>query len=229
MKILPYILFISMLFLRPLEVKALNELPIKIDTPLKAALFYFPSPSVMRCLNHSNIPRVLRKAIIYRHIKFPHEPAIEETITIGTKNSKFIFAGNINKNREIIPFKIEGGTFFDLGKGASVKPSFLFGLEDLIGIQRKIHIKDKLGNQNLDYEIFLKTTKGMIGDLNYGLELFGQDRAINGAVKYFLSGKGQIGENKISVSGRELEQDVYKLNEEYGQQVEVITDIKVYD
>ena len=209
------------------SIKSCHAKPLQIDT-IKAIVTYFPSPGVMRCLNHSDIPRVLRKAVVYRHIKFPHEPNIEETITIGSTSSKFIFAANITKNREIIPFKIEGGPFFDLNKGGSIKPSFLFGLEDLVGIQRKIHIKDKFGNQDLDYEIFLKTTKGMIGNLDYGLELFGQDRAIKGVVKYFLSGKGQIGGDKISVSGREMEKDVYKLNEEYGQ-VKVITDIKVYD
>ena len=205
----------------------------EIDSPLKAAIFYFPSPSVMRCLNHSEIPKEFRKAIIYRKAIIPNEGEVVQNITIGVgfqkgKGKKFLLKGSITKNNgEIVLMKTKGGPFFNEEMGGQKMPSF-FGLEDLLGVQRKVQVRDTIGNQKLDYEVFLKTTKGMVGNANYNLELFGQDRSIKEEIKYFLDGKGKIGEDKIVISGRSLEKDYYEMNEKYGQ-VEVFTGVKVYD
>ena len=201
---------------------------LQVDTPLKAAVLYFPSPSVIRCLSHSDIPRVPRQANITRKIKIPGKKSIEQNITIGVHSSGFYFIGDTVVNGKTKPLKIKGGPFFNINEGGKVKLSFLFGLEDLIGLQRKIHIKDRIGNQVLDYEVFLKITKGMIGDADYNLELFGQDRVVNGETKYFLDGKGKLGKFYIIVSGKDIQKDHYEINERYGP-VKVFTTVKVYD
>ena len=207
-KEIKYLVLMSFVFLLTLQHAIAKEVSqLKVDTPLKAAVFYFPSPAVMRCLNHSDIPRTHRKAHVKRQISFIGKPLIEENINV-TENSK--------------------GPFFDLNKEGKVKPSFLFGLEDLIGVQRKIHILDMIGNQDLDFEVFLRTTKGMIGNLDYKLDLFGQDKVVNGAITYFLKGNGNLGENKITVFARETEKDSYYLREDYGR-TRVISEIKVFD
>ena len=127
-KFLILICLIFFFFISNTQAKSVSKL--KIDSPLKAAVFYFPSPAIMRCLNHSNIPRTPRKAHIKRQISFIGQPVVEENINI-TENSK--------------------GPFFDFTRDKKVKPSFLFGLEDLIGLQRKIHIIDMIGNQDLNF------------------------------------------------------------------------------
>ena len=59
-----------------------------VNSPLKALVVYFPSPSVMRCLNHSDIPRKLRKAFIYRKAKFSNNEEIEQSVTVGVNKHK---------------------------------------------------------------------------------------------------------------------------------------------
>lgn len=209
------------------------SLQAQIDSPLEAAIFYFPSPSVMRCLNHSEIPKRIRKAVIYRKINFPNEPQIEQNITISISPKKssgfrFSFKGNVVTKGEITPITIKGGPFFSLQEGGQIKPSFLFGLEDLIGVQRKIHIQDTFGNQNLNYEVFLRTTKGMIGNENYKLDLFGTEKTVNGKVTYTLNGKGNLGDYSISVAGIETGKDNYEIIENYGP-AQVFTSVRVYD
>lgn len=204
-----------------------------IDTPLKAAIFYFPSPPVMRCLVHSGIPGTFRKALVYRKVRFPGGEYVEQSVTIGVdskqKNKKrFVLSGNLLVKGKIIPIKINEGEFFDLKKGKKLKPDNLFGLEELIGLQRKVSVTDTIGNQELNYEVFLKTTKGKIGNQGYSLELFGQDKSINKQIKYFLRGKGNLGKDKISVIGKEIETDHYKLNEQYGK-IKTFTTIQIYD
>lgn len=206
----------------------------EIDSPLKAAIFYFPSPPIMRCLVHSNIPTSFRKAIIYRKVKLAKDDYIEQNITINTelgknKEQEFILSGNLIYKGKTIPLEINNEDFFDSKKGKNVKPTLsFFGLEELIGLQRKIHFKDKIADQELDYEVFLKTTKGKIGELSYTIELFGQDKVVNKEIKYFLNGKGKIGEDEIIVLGEEEKKDCYELSEKYGP-FEIETTIKVYD
>lgn len=214
------------LFLLCFEADVSYAKTFQIDTPLKAAIFYFPSPVVMRCLNHSNIPRTLRKATIHKQVNFSKDQVIEENVTVGV-NSKFVFAGSLIVDKEIIPLKVTGSSFFDLNSG-KIKPSFLFGLEDLIGLQKRVHTKDMIGNQDLNYVTFLRETKGMVGNLNYKLDLFGEDRTIKDNLQYFLSGSGNLGENKVTINGRELEKDYYQIKEQYGP-VEILTTVKVYD
>ena len=226
-----WICFVFFFFAMPVLPKGSQDL--KIDSPLKAAVFYFPSPGVMRCLNHSDIPRTLRKAYVHREINFIGQPTIEENITVttnsmGGSSSRFGFIGNVKTNGEISTLKINGGPFFDLSNGSKANPLFLFRLENLVGVQRKIHILDMIGNQDLNFEVFLRTTKGMIGNLDYKLDLFGQDKVVNGAITYFLGGNGNIGESKIFVFGREVEKDSYYLREDYGR-AKVITNIRIYD
>lgn len=204
----------------------------EIDTPLKASIFYFPSPSIMRCLNHSNIPNKFRKAIITKRIKIPRQIVIEQRFTIGVTKGKadyqFAISGNQKEGKDIFLIKVKTGQFFNQKKENEFKLSNLFGLEDLIGLQKKVHVKDKLGNQDLNYVVFLKTTQGKIGGSLYKLELYGQDKNIKGVVKYFLDGSGSIGNKKIFVSGEEIKKDYYEINEQYGL-AQVITYIKVYD
>ena len=200
-----------------------------VDSPLKAIVVYFPSPAVMRCLNHSNIPMSFRKAFVYRKAKFPNKEEIEQSVTIGVnrhKKEKFVFTGNITTKSELIPMKIKGEIPFGL---ENQKFSFgLFGLENLLGLQGKAHIKDKIGNQIIDYETFLKSTKGKIGDLKYNLELTGEDRGLNDKVTYFLTGNGMLGNYEISVNGKDVKKDNYEIIEKYGP-VEIFTTVRVYD
>lgn len=205
----------------------------KIDNPLKAAVFYFPSPPVMRCLNHSNIPRTYRKAIVSRKIKLSKTEVIEQNISIGINRmaksgSKFLIKNSFIDKNGIIKDTINNSPFFDPSKGGKVKPSFLFGFEDVIGVQRKLHVLDMIGNQDLNYVVFLKKTEGMIGNSNYKLELNGQDKTIDGEVKYILNGKGQIGGDTIFISGKEVKKDSYEISEKYGS-IEIATAIRVYD
>lgn len=224
-QILPFVLFITLMAINVLDCQSKY---LQVSSPLEAAILYFPSPAVMRCLNHSNIPKEYRKASVIRQIVFPGKPAIIQNITIGTTGKKFIFSGSITSREKIIIQKIKGGPNFGVAKGGELKQSFLFGLESLIGLQRRVHIRDKIGNQVLDYETFLKTTKGMISKTNYNLELNGQDRSITGEIKYFLNGFGMLGGHNIIIKGAGLEKDTYKLYEKVGP-VDVHTTIKVYD
>ena len=226
------IFFVFLVFQILLPVEAIYKLPLQINTPLKAAILYFPSPSVMRCLNHSNIPRTFRKGIVTRKIEIPHEGTLQETVTIGINSiskhkKRFILRGNIKSEKEIFTIKFKSYPFFNYSEQGEKIPAF-FGFEDLLGLQRRIHLKDKIGNQNLDYEVFLKTTRGKIGKLKYELNLFGQDKSIEGMAVYFLDGKGKIGKYPITVTGKELQKDYYEINEKYGP-VKVLTTVKVYD
>lgn len=227
-RILSYIFFI-LIFLFS-NVGICHGKPLQIDTPLKAVILYFPSPPVMRCLNHSDIPKSFRKGIVTRSVKIPGEKEIEQTVTIGVSSKggykKFILRGNIKYNDDLFPIKLTINPFFNPNAGGQ-KLSFLFGLEDILGLQKKVHVSEKLGNQKLDYEVFLKTTRGKIGNEKYKLELFGQDKSIDGQVKYFLDGKGTIGKDNITVTARGLK-DYYEIKEQYGK-AEVFTTVKVYD
>ena len=200
-----------------------------IDSPLKALVLYFPSPAVMRCLNHSGIPMSFHKAFVYRRAKFPNKEEITQSVTIGVNmhtKRKFIFTGNISTKSKFVPIKLKGEIAFGT---QNQKFNFgLFGLEKLLGLQGKVHIKDKIGNQAIDYETFLKSTKGKIGDLKYNLELTGEDHAIDGKATYILSGNGMLGNYDILVSGKDVKKDNYEVTEKYGP-VEVFTTVKVYD
>ena len=203
----------------------------KIDTPSEAIFAYFPSPATLRCLNHSNIPLSYRKAFIHRSARGPNGETLEESVTIGispkSKTNKFLLKGYIRNNDEIIPLKLSSQPFFIPNTNAkTIFPSIK--LEDILGLQKKAVVKEKIGNQILNYETFLKTTKGMIGNANYNLELVGQDKVIGNEVKYFLSGMGKIGEHEISVIARDISKDHYEITEKYGP-VEVFTSVKVYD
>ena len=228
-KYLRCIFFVSLIFQILLPVEAIHELLLQIDTPLKAAIFYFPSPTVMRCLNHSDLPRSKRKAFMYREATFPGGKTVKQTITVGVngKNKKFIFTGALRENSKLKIMRTDGGPFFKQGKKGPLPFSF-FGLEDLIGVQRKVSIKGQIGSERLDYEVFLKTTKGMIGNLNYNLELTGEDRSENGEVKYFLSGKGKLGNDIVTLSGTSFYKDYYVINENFGA-IKVYTTLRVYD
>ncbi len=197
-------------------------------TPIEALIDYFPSPSLMRCLNHSDIPNKTRKALITRQINFPNKSPQIENITIGTKGSGFTFQYNsMKKNGDLVKKDIKNNPYFGLNVGGMIKQSLL-GLENLLELQKKIYIKDKIEGHKLDFETFLKTTKGMIGDKNYLLELTGEDRIVDNEIKYFLNGYGMFGQENIIVKGAGLKKDSYELYEKIGQ-AEVYTKIKVYD
>lgn len=171
--------------------------------------------------------------MIYRKIKYPDNTQFEQNISIGVdpkvkEGSKFIFSGNVMVGEETLLDKVDGGSFFEVDNSQKVQPAGLFGLEELIGLQRKIKVDEKVGDQKLDYEIFMKNTKGMIGDANYGLELIGKDKAEKNKVTYLLSGKGNLGKEKITVKGVEVFKDYYELVERYGN-AGVFTTIRVYD
>ena len=226
-------IFISLLFLAIIPSLAVSTKGFQIETPLEAALLYFPSPPVMRCLNHSGIPEESRKALIHRKIKFSKDSELIQNVSIGINLKKsakkeFALSGNIIVMGEIIKQEINIGDFFNSSKGEKISPEFLGGLGKILGLQRKIHTKDKIDNQVLDYSTFLRNTKGMIGNAKYELELFGEDRVIKQEVKYILKGKGKIGEDRISVVGKEATKDNYEIKELYGP-VEVYTTVKVYD
>ena len=214
-----------------LPVEAIHELPLQIDTPLKATVFYFPQSPVLRCLNHSNVLS-FRKALIHRIVKIPDEGNIEQNITVGVKYKgkapgEFIIQGNIKRGDEIEVMKINPNVAFGFTKGGHL-PKGLFGLEEILKLQPKLKIMDSLGGQQLDYEVFLKTTKGMIGNAKYNLELFGQDKIINGVIRYVLEGKGKIGSDEITVQGWDTGKDSYELNEKYGP-IEISTTVRIYD
>lgn len=230
LRVSSYVIFVFYVLLLALHVEAIHELPLQIYSPQKAAVLYFPTPAVMRCLNHSNIPRVKRKVDVTREIRIPGENTINQAIKIDVEeySKNFVFEGVTKQGSKPVSVKVTGGPFFNINEGGQVKPSFLFGLEDLIGVQRKIRVKDKVGDQILDYETFLKRTRGKVGKLKYDLELFGQDRSVGGEIKYFLDGKGKIGDHKITVEARELEKDRYLVKEEY-EPIKVVTKVKVYD
>lgn len=212
--------------------RVLNAKPIEIDTPLKAAALYFPTPAILRCLNHSNIPKEFRKVIIQRQIKIPNvSTRLKQNILIGVRSSTkstFVITGTITDGVEIIKLKIDPNKVFGLTSSGE-KPIGFFGLEDLIGVQRRIRFKDTFGNQKLNYEVYLKTTKGKIGGKDYKLELFGQDKVQDGEVRYFLDGKGKLGEHTITVSARDTAvKDNYEIYEKYGP-IEAFSTVSVYE
>lgn len=200
---------------------------LAINTPLKAAVFYFPSPTIMRCLNHSGIPMNFRKASVYRKVKLKKTYEVEENITIGvTADKKFLFSGNIKDQDEILPIKINGEISFGL-KDQSFDLG-LFGLEKILGIPGKIHVKDTFENQNINYETFLKKSKGMVGNLNFEMELTGKDLLVEGMTKYFLDGEGMLGKFKIKTSARDIGKDSYQIVEQYGP-VEILSTVRVFE
>ena len=226
------IIFLAACFIMPAGVYIAKDSNLaSINTPLKAAVFYFPSPTIMRCLNHSGIPVNYRKAFIYKKIKLKKGVELEENITVGVNISedsaqKFLFSGNIKRGDEILPIKINGEIPFGLkSQGLNLG---LFGLENFLGIPGKIHVKDNFGDQRIDYETFLRKTKGMIGNLNYDLELVGKDLAIDGEIKYFLDGKGNLGKFNVITRARDAGKDVYEVFEKYGP-VEIISTVRVYE
>lgn len=208
-----------------------SDFPLDVDTPLKAFVLYFPSPSIMRCLSHSSIPKNLRKALIYRRIIFPDEPVLEHNVLISIDSkskNKFVFTSTFVSKGEVIPTKIDGGPFFSLKNTKEVKPKSLFGLGDLVGLERRISVNDLLGDQKINFEVFLKGIKGKIGKESYTLELYGSDRGIDGEVRYFLTGTGKLGDKSVSVTGREINKDYYEISELIGE-AEVFTLVRVYD
>ena len=231
-KILLAGLIINLLGFCPIAVlsKSKKLKPWTIDSPLKAIVFYFPSPPVMRCLNHSNVQGLYRKASVYRRATFPNKEVIEQSLVIGVNKAhkKFIFTGSIKTKSELIPMKIRGeipfgltGQKFDFG---------LFGLDNLLGLQKKIHVKDKIGDQRVDYETFLKSTKGRIGNQEYILTLHGEEKVgtLDQSLRYHLTGAGMLGNYNILVNAKDTTKDNYELIEKYGP-VEIFTIIKVYD
>ena len=205
--------------------------PQVIDSPLKALVVYFPSPAVTRCLNHSDIPREFHKASIYRKAKFPNKEEIEESIFVGVKNGeksgrRFSFVGTVKSKSEIAPSMIRGEIAF--GAQDQRFSLGLFGLENFLGLQGKVHIKDKIGHQKISYETFLKSTKGKIGDQKYNLELSGEDRVIDKRLTYLLTGSGMLGSYDISVNAKDIKKDNYEIIEKYGP-VEIFTTVRVYD
>ena len=195
---------------------------------------YFPSPSIMRCLNHSEVTKNFRKALISRRAKIPGQSALVQRVAVGVSSNgnsssgkKFVLSGSVEKKGRITPVKFKNGPFF-WHRNRGIKLTGFFGLEDVLGLQRKLRFVDTIGNQNLDYTVFLKLTKGMIGDSNYELELTGRDQNIDGEIKYFLDGRGKVGKDKIIVVGREIRKDYYEIKEKYGK-TKVFTTVKVYD
>ena len=95
-----------------------KTIEIEIDSPLKAALLYFPSPPVMRCLTHSGLPKQFRKAEIKRTINIPGEEPFEQKVTIDVKDEKgikkFVITSSLVINGKDISFKAVGSEFFDL-------------------------------------------------------------------------------------------------------------------
>ncbi len=199
----------------------------KTYTPVEALARYFPSPALIRCLNHSNIPEQFRKVLISRYIKFPKKPEEIENILIGVNSKKFAFSGNLIAEGETKPLKVRHSPYFGFNKGGKIQQS-LFGLEDFLNLQKKVYITDMVGNQNLNFETFLKTTKGKIGNVNYNLELTGEDKASDNGLKYFINGSGMIGEENITVKGTSTDKDSYELYETLGH-IEIYTKVKVYD
>lgn len=206
----------------------------KVDTPLKAVFSYFPSPAILRCLYHSDIPKKKRKAEIIRKAKIDGVEVIERAVVTPIKN-KFFISILLEDKDLIIPLKLDNSHIFKNTKQSSGKKlnSFellnpLNALQELISLQKKVTIKDKIGNQKIEYSTYLKTTKGKVGNLNYNLELTGKDISSNGEIKYLLYGEGNLGNNTITVSGKEKAKDYYEINESYGP-VKVFTSIRVYN
>jgi len=192
---------------------------LEIDSPPKATVLYFPSPAIARCLNHSGIPESLRKAKIIRSIKFSNKEELTQNIEVSVLDKIFILGGDLIDSEKENPY---------LSTDKKTNPGFLFGLGDLIGLQRKVIVKDKIGTEKLDYETFLKVTKGKIGKKKYYLELYGEDKAQNGKIKYFLKGNGKLGKDKINIEGKSTDKDRYEIKEKYGE-IEVFTIVEVYD
>lgn len=213
------------------EAQAYDNFLLKVDTPLKALALYFPSPPVMRCLSHSDIPKNLRKALIYRKITFPDKDVLEHNILIGIDSksrNKFIFTSSFVDKGEIIRIETNGGPFFNRDTNNTTKTKSLFGLEDILDVGKKVTVNEMIGNQKISFEVFLRKAKGKIGTSNYNLELFGSDRKTGKDVKYFLNGEGKLGDKNILVRGQEINKDYYEINEVLGE-LEVFTWIRVYD
>ncbi|OGI20419.1 MAG: hypothetical protein A3B68_02740 [Candidatus Melainabacteria bacterium RIFCSPHIGHO2_02_FULL_34_12] len=224
-----YIFLVLLFFIT--SQKEVYSKPLKLDTPTEVAAYYFPAPSVVRCLNHSNIPRKFHKAFITRTIAIPGKLRIQQNISIGTDSligKNFIFSGNEQYDGMLLLVKIDGEKALGLGVGGRMKSPSIFGFGDILGLPSEINVNDKVDNINVKYKIFLKNVKGMIGNSNYSLELNGQDKIIKGSNVYLLSGNGKIGKDKITVNGLGNDKDYYEINEKYGN-IETFTSIKVFD
>lgn len=204
----------------------------KVDTPIKAIFSYFPSPAILRCLYHSDIPKKQRKAEIVRKAKIDGVN-IEERATITVIQNKFFISTSLVDKDLIIPLRLNNSHIFN-NKQSNKKVNAietlnpLNALQELASLQKKTVIKDKIGNQKIEYSTYLKTTKGKVGNLKYNLELTGKDIGSNGEIRYLLYGEGNIGNDTISVSGKEKAKDYYEINEDYGP-VKVFTTIRVFN
>lgn len=203
----------------------------EIDSPLKALVTYFPPPAVLRCLNHSEISKKPRKILVLRKAKFLNGQEIEQKIQIEPLNStkgkkQFSFKGVIKTKSKTIPLMINGEIAF--GSQDQKFNLGLFGLEDFLGLQGKVQIKDKIGNQKIDYETFLKSTKGKIGNQKYNLELNGQDSIVNKSFVYKLTGFGMLGKYDLSVDAKNSGKDSYEIVEKYGP-VMIFTTVTIYN
>ena len=106
MRILSYIFFISLILFS--SSGACRENTLEIDTPLKASVLYFPTPATMRCLNHSNIPKTFRKAVVQRQVKFPNEEILKSPEAISHRKhelSRAMLLGNNYKGKVKIIFE----------------------------------------------------------------------------------------------------------------------------
>lgn len=203
----------------------------KIDSPLKALVTYFPSPAILRCLHHSEISKKPRKVLILRKAKFLSGHEIEQRIQILPRNSlkakkRFSFTGTIKTKSN--PMLIMQSGEITLGLQDQKFNLGLFGLEEFLGLQGKVQIKDKIGNQKIDYETFLKSTKGKIGNQKYNLELNGQDSIVNKNFVYKLTGFGMLGKYNLSVDAKSLGNDSYEIVEKYGP-VMIFTTVTIND
>ncbi len=203
-----------------------------VDSPQKAIFSYFPSPAILRCLNHSQIPLKKRKAEIIRKAKIDGKD-IEQRATINIISNKFFVSSSILISDLIIPIKNNSESIFNSARSNKKVVSLedvnpLNAITKLAGLQEKITVKDKIGNQELNYSTHLKNTVGKVGKSNYKIEITGQDMVKEGSVKYLISGKGNIGTDVISISGQEKSKDYYELNEAYGPLM-IFTSIRVFD
>lgn len=204
----------------------------KVDTPIKAVFSYFPSPAILRCLYHSDIPKKQRKAEIIRKAEIDGINIEERAVITIIRNKFFISVCLVDKDL-IIPLRLNNSHIFNTKQAEKKINSLetlnpLNALQELASLQKKIVVKDKIGNQTIEYSSYLKTTKGKVGDLKYNLELTGEDIVSKGVVRYLLYGDGNLGNDTITVSGKEKDKDYYEINESYGP-VKVFTSIRVYN
>lgn len=204
----------------------------KVDTPKKAVFSYFPSPATLRCLYHSDIPKKQRKAEIVRKAKIDGVD-IEERAVITIIKNKFFVSTSLIQSDLLIPLRLNNSHIFNTkSEEKKANPietlNPINALQQLASLQGKIIVKDKVGDQKIDYSTFLKSTKGKVGNSKYNLELTGKDVSSNGVIRYLLYGEGNLGNDTITVSAREKEKDYYEITETYGS-TKVFTSIRVFN